>query len=495
MDRATLYQALASRGGFCDCEVLNAAREDDELLRSVLVAGRLLEGDAGQVLDVLGDLALDFAPPPLATLGRDVMKDVRTEGGLCVADDGRIAPQLADCADVGEFFRCLLEEMPQGASLQLVLRYPDGEDVEGEVVMLGPGPGRFQTRPLQAAQLPEDSSRDRERLEKAVPVRGPVFSAGAVSLPTTPDSDSEPGPNPRLLARGERSWLVLSPDGRERTPLDLSAARMSFTPKLDHAVFLLSWRTRMDLVVEDRARASRRRLGTERFEGDPVLSPDGREAFASAASTIWAFDCGTGGRRAVCPGSAFALSPDGNLVAAVSGDELTVFDQKGRPLVPPREGRAPVWSPCGTHLAFLAKVQGEGWQAFLLELASGAVRRMSPPCEEACWPSFTDSGAHLVLYVRTARYRTPLGDGRFKVEEDESLLRIPVAEPAAAKTLWSSARGYMRIVAPLAHPVLPLVAFRTQDSPMVGRRLVLVDGDGAPRTLVQEWASPTAWLA
>jgi hypothetical protein len=100
----------------------------------------------------------------------------------------------------------------------------------------------------------------------------------------------------------------------------------------------------------------------------------------------------------------------------------------------------------------------------------------------------------VAVYVRRATHRTPLPDGKLKIEQDESLLLVPIDAIDRPETLFASDRGYMAITRPVAHPDRPLVAFHTQSAPQEGRRLVVAEPGKETRTLVDADVRPAFWL-
>ena len=493
IEPAELYQALAARGGFCDCEVLlNAARDDDRELDAVLVAGTI---EAGIVADCVDQLLLEGEPPSLPWLGASPSEDKKSHGALLVGADGeRVSPQLVDSLTIGEMLRLLSSVELDHAVARVLLVYPDADGAT-EIVDVGGEHTRFRTLPPDAdpADEPELSSTaraDLEALRRAIPARDPVTASGTIDWPPA-------AAGPLLLARAGGSWLTVEVGaGASPRGIGLETDALATTPTMDRIAWLSTYRARTDLLVEDRGCPVRTRLATARFGRSLGFSADGAFLFAVDAGEVVRYELATGARQTLCPGTEVRTAPRGAMLAITADDELSIWSTDGRLVLPPRAGHSPVWSPQGDKLGYLGRVDGEGWQIFVLDVRRDRAWRVSPPCREACWPSFTDGGAALVLWGSTARHETPVGGGRIRVEDDEVLWHVPADGSAEVRVIWSAARGYQRILAPVAHPQLPLVAFRTQDAPQVGRRLVLArtTGEEQPRTFLEQDARAVAWL-
>ncbi|MCB9570843.1 MAG: DUF2695 domain-containing protein [Kofleriaceae bacterium] len=119
VDRALLYQALASRGGYCDCEVLmNAASEDDDVRGLTLLVGSI-DGEVSEVADALQDFLTDDAPAPGATMEPAGTTDDYL-GVYLELPDGRIPQQVTDSGTLGELLRLLAASPPTRAQLRLL---------------------------------------------------------------------------------------------------------------------------------------------------------------------------------------------------------------------------------------------------------------------------------------------------------------------------------------------------------------------------------------
>jgi hypothetical protein len=119
VDRATLYQALASRGGYCDCEVLmNAASQDDEERGLTLVVGEV-ERDAEEVTGAIQDFMRDDTPPPGQVL--EPAESTDSYLGLFIARPGGEIPlQVTDTGTLGEVLRTLAQRPPRKAQLRML---------------------------------------------------------------------------------------------------------------------------------------------------------------------------------------------------------------------------------------------------------------------------------------------------------------------------------------------------------------------------------------
>ncbi len=491
IDQLDLYFALAGRGGYCDCEViLNAARESDETLASILVAGRI----QGRVR-AMQELVSRTPTPDLPWLATHAEHDIKSEETLSVEADGsaiRVLPQLADGKLIEEIVDALGDPAMGDTTVMLLLLYPDlpGEDellmaTEGKLEPVALSGDKLSPAVLKAAPW---ATSELAALRKAWPVPREPLGAGQLELPP-------PGHLPALVYRSDGVYRAVSAkDGRE-TLLGRAGSSLVFDADRAVAAWLEPYRRQSDLVVERRSVGKRERVATEPFRGPLNLSPDGRLLYLASGNRIVAFDLASSERRVLGLGSQCTLAPDGEHLLIESDSNLWIVDPGGKIEVPEIEGRLAVWSPRSDRITYLAKVDGgEGYQAFVLDLKSGQSRRVSPACEEACWPTFTKDGDAVAVYIRRATHRTPLADGKTKIEQDESLLLVDISEPDRPETLFASDRGYMAITRPVAHPARAIVAFQTQSAPQRDRRLVVVEPGATLRTLVDADVRPTFWL-
>jgi hypothetical protein len=504
VERVSLLRALADRGGFCDCEVcLNASRGDDEDVSVLLVAGRteggIPEGDPLESFFVREDVA----PPTLSeSLERDRDESARDDAFAVYRDASGvgISPQLVTDSLLADLVDTLARTREASLSVTLVVLAPDLVDPTlRPAIELA----TVSTSGLTTMSLTETPS---ARVRAALPWVEPTLAALERALPKRtlePTSGRwELGAidraRPKLLARGETS-LVLDLEGLERWPVPAS---LVLSPDGNHAVWLRARRTRSELVLEERARGERRVIATDRFRGAPWLEADGTRVIASAGGQILAFDTRTRERRVIARGDELAISPDGHLLAIARERtaSIVVLDRDGRTVFGPFSGRAPLFSPRGDRLVYLARErdrsEGTSFQARVLELGDGAHRRAGPAYEEACWPSFALDGRALVFQARVERRWIPLDDGRSRLEEKERLFLVDLDAGDAVRELYATNDGSLRIVGPLAHPHLPLVALRTKDAPRLGERLVSVGTDGLAKESVvaSEPLTPSRWL-
>ena len=106
-----------------------------------------------------------------------------------------------------------------------------------------------------------------------------------------------------------------------------------------------------------------------------------------------------------------AVDPDGRIVyrQAPAGSDLEaagelwivdVFEETTTPL--DLVGRAPVWSPDGTQIAYMSDVEGS-WQVYVYDLETAAVRRVSTNCTTHCrFPAWSPDGRQLIYSVAAA---------------------------------------------------------------------------------------------
>lgn len=502
VDRLALFRALADRGGFCDCEIcLNASSQDDEDVEVLLVAGRIDGGfTQGSVLSSFFVLE-EIDPPELAaSVARD--RETTARDDAFAVDRGpeglAIPPQLVTDGLLSD----LVVEMTRAPDPRLVVTLvviaPDLLDPAGRsaselaVIARGGVTTLPLARPLSDRlrhTLPwVDAALD--ELERALPPRERATSLGRWDLGDAKSAGS------RLLARGTTGQVIdLASDAAPRSSVP---ATLVLTRDGALAAWLETRRTRSDLVVEDRVRGERRVVATDRLRSALVLDPEARTIFAATSEEIIAITIASGERRALAVGNEVAISSDGRTLA-ISDERvtsITLLDREGRALAPPFRGRAPVFSPRGDRLAYLARTEGTNYQAHVLELADRSHRRVGPPCDEACWTSFALDGRALVFQARTARRRTPLDGDRVRVDDDEVLVFVDLTKDDASRVLFATTGGTLRIASPIAHPSQPLVALRTRDAPNVGERLVTIAIDDAREQVrASEPLTPVRWLA
>ena len=90
---------------------------------------------------------------------------------------------------------------------------------------------------------------------------------------------------------------------------------------------------------------------------------------------------------------------------------------------------------------------------------------------------------------------------KVRIDDSERLFLIALEADEPPRVLHATEGGTLRITSPLAHTHLPVVAFRTDDDPIAGRRrsgqrLSIVDtaGGSPPRTWIERPHTPIAWL-
>lgn len=501
VDRLGLYRALADRGGFCDCEVvMNASKGDDEDVEVLLVAGRV----EGEVPDELASFFEEarVAPPLLAASPAiDRERETTRADAFAVqshAGGAEIAPQLV--------FDGLLADLAVSSHalprVAMVVVAPDLLDAElvapaELVVMTG---GQVVTSPL---------SRPPQRaLLDAMPWVGRALAALDAAIPRTTASIEgrrELGDegSARLVVRTEAGAALASmPSGSPLLPVPASLVRSRDT---SHTAWVARHRTRLDVWVEDRVAERARRVATGRYGARLAFDAQGTGLFAVLDASVIRLDLASGARTPIVAGEDFALGSDGESLAVVRGPHVFLV-RDGSALHAPFEGRSPVWSPRCDRLAYLARdpaaAARNAYQVHVLDLASGVHRRVGPSVEEACWPSFTHDGRALVVHARISRRQVPMPGGKVWIDDSERLWLIDLDRDDEPRVLHATNGGSLRIVAPLAHPSLPIVAFRTEYDPVMGepRRgqrlaLVAIDREEEARTWVEGPHAPIAWLS
>ena len=143
-DRARLYQALASRGGFCDCEVLlNAATEDQDQRGLALLAGEI-DGSLDDGLSCVRDFLHEDPPTSEARLAPAEEPDEYL-GIFWDAAHQRIPLQITDSATIGEILRQVARQ-PPAARLRMLVGFV-GEPPA--IVVAGPDGAVPRTRELR----------------------------------------------------------------------------------------------------------------------------------------------------------------------------------------------------------------------------------------------------------------------------------------------------------------------------------------------------------
>ncbi|MBN8612948.1 MAG: DUF2695 domain-containing protein [Deltaproteobacteria bacterium] len=504
VDRVSLYRALSDRGGFCDCEVvLNASREDDDEGSVLLVTGRVEGAIPARLAEDFFDEGTPAAPvlaeSPKADRDRET---TRAQAFLAqqTAAGRAIAPQLALDVLVADLaISC--GALPRTT---LVVVAPDRLDAAlvpaaELVVMEG---GRVVTSPLTRPPQQE--------LVAALPWIGPALASLDAVLPERAiepvAARHELGDEraARLLAVGDERGVLLTLDQPHAPALAVPASLVRSSDGTQSA-WLVASRTRRDLFLEDRSRGTWRRLLTGRFGGRLAFDHDGRSLFAVLDGSVVSIDLASGARSVLVKGDDFALSPDAEWLAVERAGRLALVERCGRMHGSAFEGRMPRWSPREGRLAFLARPAASSSRAraqvHVLERGAAGPRRIGPTVEEACWPSFADDGRSLVFQARVARRQSALEGDKVRIDDSERLFLVALEADEPPRVLHATEGGTLRISSPLAHPHLPIVAFRTDDDPIAGQRrsgqrLSIVDiaGGSPPRTWIERPHTPIAWL-
>lgn len=152
VDRARLYQALASRGGYCDCEVLMNAAERDGHDGFALVAGAI-DGPLDQVVAVLEPLRSDDVPPGRPRLDPDAEPSEHYLGIYLDEAHRQIPLQVTDSASLGRVLRAVADRPPTRARLRLLVGFIDEAPA---MVLAGPDEAPLRIQELDDGPVPSD---------------------------------------------------------------------------------------------------------------------------------------------------------------------------------------------------------------------------------------------------------------------------------------------------------------------------------------------------
>ena len=157
---------------------------------------------------------------------------------------------------------------------------------------------------------------------------------------------------------------------------------------------------RGDLVRVDVASGQQRDLGA--FCG--VVSPDGRwRAHTDADHRLWVQDLRTGEQRLLVGGA------------------------------PGFHGQA-AWSPDSSRIAFTGLYPDEQASLHVVDVASGAIHRLTPPEVEALDPAWSPDGRSIAVAVKPHHSTEPY---RLQVVDPATGARRQVADEAARRPAWS----------------------------------------------------------
>lgn len=152
VDRPRLYQALASRGGFCDCEVLMNAAERDGHDGFALVAGAI-DGPIDEVIAALEPLLTGDVPPERPRLDPDAEPSEHYLGIYLDGTHARIPLQVTDSASLGCVLRAMADRPPTHPRLRLLV------GLIGEapaMVLAGPDEAPLRIQELDDGPVPSD---------------------------------------------------------------------------------------------------------------------------------------------------------------------------------------------------------------------------------------------------------------------------------------------------------------------------------------------------
>ncbi|MBL8619846.1 MAG: DUF2695 domain-containing protein [Myxococcales bacterium] len=152
VDRPRLYQALANRGGYCDCEVLLNATERDGADAFALVAG-VIDGPLDEVVAALEDILYGDAPSEPVRLDPDAERLEHCLGIYLDEASARIPLQVTDRATVGWILRAMADRPPTRARLRLLVGFTDQAPA---MALAGPDGATLRIKELDDGPVPSD---------------------------------------------------------------------------------------------------------------------------------------------------------------------------------------------------------------------------------------------------------------------------------------------------------------------------------------------------
>jgi Tol biopolymer transport system component len=261
--------------------------------------------------------------------------------------------------------------------------------------------------------------------------------------------------------------LRLSRGGPNARPIPYPSSPVSWRPdgsQVAFSAFTISSRGRERLwIFLVRADGSGLRLVPKTAEAyGPVFSPDGRtiaftrvlpnERLGFQRAAIWTLDLLTGDARRLTPWRdglqyyASSFSPDGSTLLATRYDDrladepelLALHLDGGGPTRLPVDGFFAVYSPDGSRIALLREADNstEGVDLFVLDVASGALRRLTYTLRSEHFFSWDPSGER-IAYGRSPRPGSDaqahgLGDQIMQINADGTCHMKLLSAPRAA---------------------------------------------------------------
>ena len=135
----------------------------------------------------------------------------------------------------------------------------------------------------------------------------------------------------------------------------------------------------------------------------PAWSPDGSLLAFLSGSRLVVMDANGKNRRNIAANADWrpAWSPDGGQLATMKGLSLWVFDVEtleGREIPKTRVGMLPAWSPDGLQIAFRSDILHEGnWDIYLTDIDGQNLKRLTTNRGDDRYPAWSPDGTELAF--------------------------------------------------------------------------------------------------